>query len=202
MTGSGSCRPRFRPAIRVTSCLRWPGPVSARHPWPQPRPGCRQWMVTVGAGCCTVRVMVGPGRVTVTVMAGCGAGTLTVTVTVGVGLPLCRELVAPRTAGTMITTISAMPNAATAVSKPFASKRFCAFLRWLLPGRGACGVVTPLMVSPGCPAHERYCERLARGIQGCLMTPGALAAEPPQPSFATADSPSCWPDTSCAATAK
>jgi hypothetical protein len=98
----------------------------------------------VWAGCFTVTVIVGPGRLTVTVLAVCGAGTLTVTVTVtvGIGFLPSRELVAPRTAGTVITTISAEPSAATAVSKPIVSDRFCAFLRWLRLGRDAWRIVT------------------------------------------------------------
>jgi hypothetical protein len=138
---------------RFRQSSEWLPLSQRRQSWPQYRPGCRQWIVTVRvtvrAGCCTVTVVVRPRRLTVTVLAGCGVGTLTltVTVTVGVGFPLVREVVAPRTAGTVITKIRATPIAARAVSRPFISDRFCALLRWLLLGRGACGVITPSMVS-------------------------------------------------------
>jgi hypothetical protein len=118
-----------------------------RYLWLQPRPGCWQRIVTVGPGCSCVMVTVGAGRATVTVRTGCGTGTSIVTV--GVGLRPCRGLVAPRTSGTVIATISARPSAATIVSKPLDSGRFRALLRWLRPGRGACGVITPLMVDRG-----------------------------------------------------
>ncbi len=75
-----------------------------------------------------------------TVTVGWGTGTLTVTVGAG-----CR-VVAPRIAGTVIATISASPKAATIPSKALDRSRFRSFLRCLLLGRGARGVITPLMV--------------------------------------------------------
>ena len=92
-------------------------------------------------------VIVGPGRGTVTVTVGRGIGT--VTVTVGVGFRPCCRLVAPRTAGTVIATISASPIAAAIASKALDLSRSRSFLRCLLPGRGARGVITQLMVDPG-----------------------------------------------------
>lgn len=116
------------------------------YPRPQLRPGCRHRIVTVGPGCSSVTVTVGPGRASVTVTVGCGAGTLTVTV--GAGLPPCRRLVEPRTDGTVIATISASPMAAATASNTL-DRRFCTFLRCLRLGRGARGVITPLMVVLG-----------------------------------------------------
>ncbi len=139
----------FRVFARCRSMVLAPGGMFwscwTRYPWLQPRPGCWQRIVTVGPGCSCVMVTVGPGRATVMVRTGCG----TLIVTVGVGLRPCRGLVVPRTAGTVIATISARPSVATTVSKPFDSGRFRALLRWLRPGRGACGVITPLMVDRG-----------------------------------------------------
>jgi len=139
----------FRFLARRRSMVLAPGGMIwscwTRYPWLQPRPGCWQRIVTVGPGRSTVTVTVGPGLATVTVRTGCG----TLTVTVGVGLRPCRGLVVPRTTGTVIATISARPSAATIVSKPFDSGRLRALLRWLLPGRSACGVITRLMVDRG-----------------------------------------------------
>jgi len=103
--------------------------------------------VIVGPGCSSVTVIVGPGRGTVTVTVGCGTGTLTVTV--GAAFRPCCRLVAPRRAGNVIATISASPMAAAIASKALDRSRFRSCLRCLLPGRGACGVITPLMVDPG-----------------------------------------------------
>jgi hypothetical protein len=111
-------------------------------------------MVTVGPGRSCVTVIVGPGRGTVTVTVGCGTGTLTVTVGAAFR-PGCR-LVAPRTAGTVIATISASPTAAAIASKAPGRSRFRSFLRCLLPGRGACGVITPLMVDPAPRVPARH----------------------------------------------
>lgn len=121
--------------------------VKTRYTPPQRRPGCRHRTVTVGPGCSSVTVMVGPGRDIVTVTVGCGTGTLTVKV--GVGFRPCCRLVAPRRAGTVIATISASPMAAAIATKALDRSRFRTFLRCLLPGRGACGVITPLMVDLG-----------------------------------------------------
>jgi hypothetical protein len=82
--------------------------------------------VTVGPGRNSVTVTVGPGRGTVTVTVGRGSGTVIVTVGVGFG---CRRLVAPRTAGTVITTISASPMAKAVASQAPERSRFRRFLR-------------------------------------------------------------------------
>jgi hypothetical protein len=103
--------------------------------------------VTVGPGRSSVTVMVGPGRNLVTVTVGRGTGTLTVTVDVGF-LP-GGGLVAPRRAGTVIATISTSPMAAATASQALVHGRLWSFLRCLLPRRGACGVITPLMVDLG-----------------------------------------------------
>ena len=92
-------------------------------------------------------MIVGPGRGTVTVTVGCGTGTLTVTVGAAFR-PGCRP-VAPSRAGTVIATISASPMAAAIASKALDPSRVRSFFRCLLLGRGACGVITPLMVDPG-----------------------------------------------------
>src|SRR5215813_3170538 len=141
-------------------------------------------MVTVGPGRSSVTVIVGPGRRTVTVTVGRGAGALPVTVgrgacalpeTVGVDFPLCGV---PRRAGTVIATISASPMAAAIASEALDPSRICTFLRCLLPGRGACWVITPLMVDPGAaqPGADQ-CQRrvVCHGLPGrgsCLRVGG------------------------------
>ncbi len=90
----------------------------------------------------------------VTVTVGCGTGTLTVTV--GAGFGSCCRLVAPRTAGTVIATISASPLAAASASKALDRSRIRSFLRCLLPGRGSRWVITPLMVDPGAARHLEW----------------------------------------------
>ena len=82
--------------------------------------------MTVGPGRNSVTVTVGPGWGTVTVTVGRGSGTLIVTV--GVGL-LCRRLVAPRTAGTVIATITASPMTKAVASQAPDRSRFRRFLR-------------------------------------------------------------------------
>ncbi len=159
---------------------RWP-----RYAPPQRRPGCRHRMVTVGPGRSCVTVIVGPGRGTVTVTVGCGTGTLTVTVGTAFR-PGCR-LVAPRTAGTVIATISASPTAAAIASKPPGRTRFRSFLRCLLPGRGACGVITPLMVDPAARAAAALSDavgayglpELAQAPAPCVGAPQELPLLPP-----------------------
>jgi hypothetical protein len=100
-------------------------------------------------------VTVGPGRGAVTVTAGRGCGTLIVTVGVGFA---CRRLVAPRTAGTVITTTTASPMAKAIASQAPERSRSRSFLRCLLPGGGECGGITPLMVDL-CTGRCRRIER-------------------------------------------
>ena len=114
-------------------------------------PGWRHWTVTVGPGRSTVTVTVGPGRGDMTVTVGSGTRTLTVTVGSGVG-PLLRPD-APSSAGTVIAMTSANPMVAAISSDALDRSRFRSVLRCLLPGRGAFGVITPLMVEPCCPAR-------------------------------------------------
>lgn len=101
-------------------------------------------------------VTVGPGRSTVTVTAGWGTGTLTVIV--GAGFPPPGALVAASRAGNVMATITASAIAAAMPSNARDRSRFRTFLRRLLPGRGACGVITPLMVNLGA-ASRRGTER-------------------------------------------
>lgn len=82
-----------------------------------------------------------------TVTVGWGTGTMTVTV--GVGFALCGALVAASRAGTVIAMISASPTAAAIASEALDRSRLGSFLRRLPPGRGACGVLTPLMLNLG-----------------------------------------------------
>ena len=110
--------------------------------------------MTVGPG--PGAVTVGPGRGAVTVTAGRVSGTMIVTV--GVGFGPSRRLAAPRTAGTVIVTISASPTAAAIASKAPEGIRFRSFLRWLLVGGGACGGITPSMVDLG-TARRRSIEQ-------------------------------------------
>ena len=100
----------------------------------------------VGPGRSSVTVTVGAGRGTVTVTVGCGCGTLTVTA--GAGLPT-RGGVTLRSACAQTATISASPMAALITSKALSCRRLGSFLRRLLPDRGSCWVITPLMVDPG-----------------------------------------------------
>lgn len=99
----------------------------------------------VGPGRSSVTVTVGAGRGTVTVTVGCGCGTLTVTA--GAGLPT-RGGVTLRSACAQTATISASPMAALITSKALSCRRLGSFLRRLLPDRGSCWVITPLMVDP------------------------------------------------------
>jgi hypothetical protein len=135
-------------------------------------------MVTVGPGRTSVTVIVGPGRGTVTVTVGRGIGTLTVTVGVG-SRPSCR-LVAPRTADTVIATISAIPMAAAIASKALDRSRFRSFLRCLLLGRGACGVITPLMVDLGAARAAAALSDTARacGLPEMVQAPTPLPGAP------------------------
>jgi hypothetical protein len=89
-------------------------------------------------------------------MVGWGSGT--VIVAAGVGFPPCRRLVAPRTAGTVIVTISASPPAAAIASKAPDRSGFRNFLPCFLARRGGCGVITPSIVDLGI-AHRRRIER-------------------------------------------
>ena len=171
-----------------------------RYPPPQRRPGCRQRTVTVGPGCSSVTVTVGPGRGTVTVTVGWGTGTLTVKV--GAGFPPCCRLVEPRTAGvvrqhhgTVIATISASPLAAAIASMALDRSRFRSFLRCLLRGRGACGVITPLMVnlSAACAdvgaaelsGYGRSTKRGGRTSNNCAEIPRRLSMTGNGPQGAT-----------------
>jgi len=101
----------------------------------------------------------------VTVTVGCGTGTLTVTVGAGVGP--CGRPVPSRRIGTPIATISAIPMAPTITGKAPDRSRFRSFLRCLLPGCGACGVITPLMVARAPPRHrDSQPARRQRGREG------------------------------------
>ena len=140
--------------------------------------------MTVGPGCSSVTVIVGPGRGMVTVTVGCGTGTLTVTVGAGFG-PCCR-LVAPRTAGTVIATISASPLAAASASKALDRSRIRSFLRCLLPGRGPRWVITPLMVDPGA---ARAAAALSDTARACGLPEMAQAPTPLPESAAGAYAP-------------
>src|SRR5262249_45554793 len=67
-------------------------------------------------------------------------------VTVGVGFPPGDGVVAPRTAGTAITTISASPTAPAIASAARDSGRFRNLLRCRLPGRRPGALITLSMV--------------------------------------------------------